>query len=307
MWNVDGLRLGLNFLVTPLTRPPPLRSSESPVATSRKENKLSIKAALLLYMLVAGRQPCRGQIQVLSITSSANFVPGLLQPGSLASIFCTGLQDISGLIVAQGYPLPRTLAGVKVTVNGIDAPILAIAEIAGRSYQQINLQIPWETKFTSGLAFEVSQKSAAARITTYLYAPWHYRPVTKSDPARPEEWIVVYATNLGSVQNQPADGQPALPDVLAPIVPDPSPYLYYYGLAVGPDARSTRIKSNYIGMSPGSIINQVNLQVPSPQLNGGLVFQLVKIYNCGFFFTLGCGRGFMTVAASLPVKIPVAR
>jgi uncharacterized protein (TIGR03437 family) len=230
------------------------------------------------------------------------------------------------LIAAQDHPFPRTLAGVRVTVNGTDAPILAIAEIAGGSYQQINLQIPWEATFTSGLAFDVSQKGAAAHVTTYLDGPWpvffvdstgyaiaqhagDYRPVTRSDPARPGEWIVVYATNLGPVQNQPADGYPALPDILAPIVPDSSPYLAYYGLAVGPSAgyMSTRIQSNYIGMSPGSIINQVNLLVPSAQGNGELVFQLVKIYNCGFFFTVGCGRGFTTVAASMPAKIPVAR
>jgi len=230
------------------------------------------------------------------------------------------------LIVAQDHPFPRTLADVKVTVNGTDAPILAIAEIAGGSFQQINLQIPWEAKFTFGLTFDVSQKGAAAHVTTYLYGPWpvffvdssgyaiaqharDYRPVTQSDPARPGEWIVVYATNLGPVQNQPADGHPALPDVLAPIVPDSSPYLAYYGLAVGPSAgyMSTRIQSNYIGMSPGSIVNQVNLLVPSPQWNGELVFQLVKIYDCGFFFTVGCGRGFTTVAASMPAKIPVAR
>ena len=288
-------------------------------------NKLSKRAALLLYILVAVPLPSRGQIQVLGVTSSANFVPGLLQPGSLASVFCTGLQGISGLIAAQDYPLPRTLAGVKVTVNGTDAPILAVAEIAGGSYQQINLQIPWEAKLASGLAFGVSQKGVIAHVTTYSYGPWpvffvdssgyaiaqhasDYRPVTQSDPARPGEWIVVYATNLGPVQNQPADGYPALPDVLAPIVPDPSPYRYYYGLAVGPSAdyRSTQIQSNYIGMSPGSLINQVNLLVPSAQWNGELVFQFVEFYDCGFFFTQGCGRGFETVA-SMPAKIPVAR
>jgi uncharacterized protein (TIGR03437 family) len=113
-------------------------------------NRLPKRAALLLYILVAVALRSRGQIQVLSVTSSANFTPGLLQPGSLATIFCTGLQNISGLVVAQDYPLPRTLAGVRVTVNGTDAPILAIADIAGDSYQQINLQIPWNAKVTDG-------------------------------------------------------------------------------------------------------------------------------------------------------------
>ena len=289
-------------------------------------SNLSIKPALLLSILAVLPQSAHAQIQILSITSSANFVPGQLLPGSLASIFCTGLQDISGLTVAQGYPLPRTLAGVKVTVNGTDAPMLAIAEIAAGSYQQINVQIPWGTNFTTGLSIGVSQKAASAQVTTFVNNPWpvffidssgyavaqhssDYRLVTPSDPARPGEWIVVYATNLGPVQNQPADLLPALPGLLAPIVPDTSRYLLYYGLAIGPSASyaSTHIQSNYIGMSPGSIVNQVNLLVPNSQGDGELVFQLVKIYDCGFFFTQDCGRGFTTKAASMAAKLPVAR
>jgi len=289
-----------------------------------RQNRLSHKAALVLCILAVAL-PCRGQIQILSITSSANFVSGLLQPGSLASIFCTGLQDISGVVVAKDLPYPRTLAGVRVAVNGIDAPILAIAEIAG-TYQQINLQIPWETKTTSGLAFDLSQKGASARATPNSTDGWpvffiessgyviaqhasDYRRVTQSDPAKPGEWIVVYATNLGPVQNQPADGQPALAGVLAPIVSDPSPYLSYYGLAAGAFASyaSPRIPSNYIGMAPGSIVYQVNLLVPESQTIGDLILQIVKIYDCGFFFTQNCGRGLTTVAASVPGKIPMAK
>jgi hypothetical protein len=61
-------------------------------------------------------------------------------------------------------------------------------------------------------------------------------------------------------------------------------------------------------MAPGLIIGQVNLLVPdSSQLSGDLVFQLIKVYNCGFFFTLGCGRGFTTIAASMPAIIPVTK
>ena len=127
------------------------------------------------------------------------FCPGLLQPGSLATTFCTGLQNISGLVVAQGYPLPRVLAGVKVNVNGTDAAVLAVADPAGGSYQQINLQIPWEAK--AGLAIEVSQQG---RLDSYRSGTWpvsfvdssgyaivqhagDYRPVTQSDPSRTGE------------------------------------------------------------------------------------------------------------------------
>ena len=294
-----------------------------PSRSTRVFRHLANSAGLMLFLALA--VPSRGQIQVLGVTSSANFAQGLTQAGSLASVFCTGLQNISGLVAAQGYPLPRALAGVTVTVNGTDASILAIASIAAGSYQQINVQIPWEAK--PPLAFAVSQQGATAHFTPSVYDGWgaffvgssgyaiaqhagDYRPVTQIDPAKSGEWLVVYATNLGPVQNQPADGYPADPNVLAPIVPDDSPYLDYYGLVVGSSGsyQATHIQSNYIGMAPGSIIGQVNLLVPdTSQLSGDLVFQLIKVYNCGFFFSLGCGRGFATVAASMPAKIPLMK
>jgi len=280
----------------------------------------------MLALVVASALPARGQIQILGITSSANFAVGRLLPGSLASVFCTGIQNVGGVIRAQEYPLPRMLAGVRVTVSGTEAPILAVADLAGGSYQQINVQVPWGVAIASGLDFEVSQLGVSSHFTTSPQGPWpvffvdssgyaiaqhasDYRPITESDPAKPGEWTVVYATNLGPVQNQPADGYPAPPGVVDPIVPDTSRYAHYYGLAVGPSAdyMSTRIESNYIGMVPGSIIYQVNLLVPSSQPAGDLVFQLVNIYNCGFFFVVGCGRNFATQAASMPARIPVGR
>lgn len=280
------------------------------------------RAALILFLAAAA--PALGQIQVWSVTSSANFAPGLTQAGSLASLFCTGLQNIPGVVVAQGYPLPRLLAGVRVSVNGIDAPILAIANLAAGAYQQINVQIPWAAE--PPLAFDVSQQGATAHFIPSQYVGWgvffvdssgyaiaqhaaDYRLVTPADPARSGEWVIVYATNLGRVQNQPADGYPADPNLLAPILPDSSPYLSYYGLVVGSSGsyQSSHIPSNYLGMSPGSMVGQVNLLVPdASQFSGDLVFQLIKVYDCGFFFTPGCGRGLTTVAASMPARIPVA-
>ena len=284
------------------------------------------RRVLILGILIACALPSHAQIQVLAITSSANFAVGRLLPGSLASIFCTGLQNIGGLVAAQEYPLPRTLSAVRVTVNGVEAPLLAIADLAGGAYQQINVQVPWGATVSAGLVVNVSQNGASAHFTMDPQSPWpvffvdtsdyaiaqhasDYRLVTPSDPARPGEWIVLYATNLGAVQNQPLDGFPAPPGVIDPLVPDPSHYAFYYGLAVGPSANymSTRIQSNYIGMAPGTVIYQVNLLTPSAQPAGDLVFQIVNIYDCGFFFITGCGRGFATQAASMPARIPVGK
>ena len=292
----------------------------------RPEGVLRLRAnSAVLILLLTAAVPARGATQVLAVTSSANFAQGLTLPGSLASIFCTGLQNLPGLVAAQGYPLPRELAGVTVTVNGIGAPLLAVANLAAGSYQQINIQIPWQA--AAPLAFEVRQAGATAHFTPSVNDGWgvffvdaegnaiaqhasDYRLVTRSDPARGGEWVVVYATNLGPVRNQPLDGYPADLSVLAPIVPDPSPYLDYYGLVIGSSGsyQSTHIQGNYIGMAPGSVAGQINLLVPDDvPVSGELVFQLIKVYNCGFFFTQGCGRGFTTVAASMAAKIPVTK
>jgi len=125
-------------------------------------------------------------------------------------------------------------------------------------------------------------------------------------PGKPGEWIAVYATNLAQSK---ISHSMAIPShrCSCPYSLGPSPYLYYYGLAIGQYADvylSTPIQSNYIGMAPGSILYQVNLLVPSSQATGDLVFQVLKIYNCGFFFVLGCGRSFTTEAASMASKIP---
>jgi len=281
------------------------------------------RVVLSFSLLAAVPLTANGQIRVLTITSSATFTTGLLKPGSLASIFCTGLTVVPDLVAADGYPLPRTLAGVRVTFGATDARILAVANLAGGAYQQINVQIPWEVTDTSIL--DVNQNGASAHFATPSFG-WPvffvdpsgyaiaqhaagYRPVTPADPAKPGEWVIVYATNLGPVQNQPADGNPADPQLLSPILPDPSPHAFYFGLVLGPPPVSaqwpTHIASNYMGMTPGSIVYQANMQVPADQPPGDLVFLVADIWDCGFFFVQGCGRDYSLHAASDPARIPV--
>src|SRR4051794_11171485 len=62
----------------------------------------------------------------IAAVSSASFLPGI-SPGGLVTIFGDNLSDVSGIVVAQTNPLPYVLAGVSVTVNGIDAPLFSVA------------------------------------------------------------------------------------------------------------------------------------------------------------------------------------
>jgi hypothetical protein len=74
--------------------------------------------------------------------NAAGFATGVA-PGSIATIFGTGLtRGVNGVVQTPSGPLPYTLRGSSVLVNGIPTPIFGIANINGQ--EQINFQVPWE-------------------------------------------------------------------------------------------------------------------------------------------------------------------
>lgn len=66
--------------------------------------------------------------------SNASFVT----PGTFASIFGEGLSEETLVATSSDGSLPKELGGVRVYVNGIQAPISSV------SPNQINFQVPWE-------------------------------------------------------------------------------------------------------------------------------------------------------------------
>ena len=62
-----------------------------------------------------------------------------MAPGSLVSIYGSNLVTTSGQ--AGLIPLPNSLSGTSVTFNGVTAPMLSTSTT---TYDQINVQIPWE-------------------------------------------------------------------------------------------------------------------------------------------------------------------
>ena len=51
------------------------------------------------------------QIGNIVVTDAATFQRGVPWPGSIASLFCTGLTGIDGIVASDRYPLPLELAG----------------------------------------------------------------------------------------------------------------------------------------------------------------------------------------------------
>ena len=79
-----------------------------------------------------------------AVVNAASYSTGVA-PGSIATIFGTGLtRGAIGVVQASTSELPYSIEGTSVLVNGIPAPLFAIANINGQ--EQINFQVPWETQ-----------------------------------------------------------------------------------------------------------------------------------------------------------------
>ena len=147
-------------------------------------------------------------------------------PGGLGSIFGVGLmEDVSGVVAPNGPAFPTTLRGVSVTINGVPAPLLALANVAGR--EQINLQVPFEiqpgpaTVVVNNNGTEATYENVpvnasqpgifevgigGGRYAAALHTD--FRLVAPSDPARPGEVILLFLTGMGPLQTPVATNQP---------------------------------------------------------------------------------------------------
>jgi len=95
-----------------------------------------------------------GQAGSLAAVSAANYSPLAVAPGSIVAAFGNGLA--SGLIVADTVPLPTTLGGTTVRVNGQPAPLFFV------SPGQINLLVPPGAQ-TGNAVIEVEFGSTVSR------------------------------------------------------------------------------------------------------------------------------------------------
>lgn len=94
-------------------------------------------ALLLAFVPVIQAQPV-----VEAVVNGASF-DGRLSPGCWVSVFGSGFTDSAES--AAAVPLPTSLAGVSVTVDGLDAPL----GYAGPS--QLNLLIPYGVELPEGV------------------------------------------------------------------------------------------------------------------------------------------------------------
>ena len=291
----------------PLWRPKHLRGLAAPAPRSQaigasvchynrgvKNTTFAILALQALLPLVL-----RAQIGNISVLDAVGFHQGLPPAGWIGTIFCTGL-TVQGLVNAPGGPpFPTSLAGVSVTIGGVAAPILAVANWGG-GYQQINFQVPYGFANTTVVVSQGSiQGSATATVSSlgnFLVTPGtlfgifqhasDYSLVTVDNPASAGELVVGYATGLWPVYPAVPEGQLAPLSPLSSVPPPPpdSPQkVDDIGLLINntslPYTDSSLPPILFMGLAPGYVgLYQVDFVVPGglPSGNAAIGFWSVS-------------------------------
>ncbi len=201
------------------------------------------------------------------IVNSAGFSPFTagVANGEFVSLFGSNLAQSS--VSATTIPLPKTLGGVQVLVNGVAAPIHDVS--AG----QVNIVTPFDNPFSYS-KFQVINNAGSSNTVTqpvYSSAPGVFTIndgglgdgaiqhadgsyVTESSPAQPGETVQAYASGLGAVYPAGTDGAAGPPLPNADNV-YPEQITVYVG--------GTQATVTFAGLAPALVgLYQVNFTVP---------------------------------------------
>lgn len=232
-----------------------------------------VLAALLPALSVLGEEAAPRKASTYtaaSIVNAASYESGALAPGTLATIFGKDLAwDTRGLTAADvkngSLPLVFPGTGVKVSVSGIQAHLLYV------SPGQINFLVP--SIFVPGpVTIVVTRNALAGPEIPMELAPagpgiFQLAPgialaaypdgsvVNAAKPARPGDWVIVYATGLGVTAPPQEYGE--LARWADPLVKEADFRVWLNGEAVAPE------RIYYAGVTPGYAgLYQVNLHLP---------------------------------------------
>ena len=189
-----------------------------------------------------------------SVANGASFKPSFA-PGSVLSVFGSSLSPVTQS--ASSVPLPLSVSGVEVLVNGIAAPLYYVAP------GQLNVQIPYETTINDVAVVSVNNNG---QVTTHTFPVAAAAPgifTTSSGALVPTaaaalgQEVAFYITGAGGVS-------PAIPDGAAPATSTAIANLPM------PSARTTvtiggaEATIDFIGIPWGLVgVTQINVQVPN--------------------------------------------
>jgi uncharacterized protein (TIGR03437 family) len=232
-----------------------------------------LAAASIVSSCLAADTACQPQAPCYSgasIVSAASGSPTALAPNALASIYGTGLSFAkraitAGDILAGELPAILPGTGVRVLINGLPAHIYYV------SPNQVNFLIPSNLRpaavtvqlvrdGTAGPAVPVTLRAEAPALfqldlLTVVASHLDYSLISDQAPARPGEWVILWATGLGPVTPPAAYGR--IPNQAAPISGRDRFGVLLDGAPVPPD------RIGYAGVAPGwGGLYQVNLKLP---------------------------------------------
>lgn len=211
------------------------------------------------------------------VVNGASFARGrTAAPGSIISIFGDALAEaVRGAI---RLPLPMALYHTSVSFDYPDTGLSIAGRLFFVSPGQLNVQVPWEF---AGLPFAMvkvrinDSTSAVYRLELSDNSPgvFEYETggqkfgvvthangqlVTPSNPARPSETVIVYATGVGPVDQRQVTGEGASAQSLARTRAAPTATL---------DGEAGEVL--FSGLAPGFAgLNQINLTLPRSARSG---------------------------------------
>jgi uncharacterized protein (TIGR03437 family) len=229
-----------------------------------------------------GRRAQRDTSEV-TLANAVTGEPGdACSPGGWASVIGSAF-TAQAPQTASTIPLPMTLAGVRVSINGQPAPLLLA------SSEQVNFQCPnapvgtaLEVKLTTEdettWTVAASSMSAAApaiftvegtdravvQIASSNQLAAVSDPAATGRPARAGEHVRIYASGLGEAVTQLAPGMPAPIDKPIPVTN--KVIVLWNGMEVEP---------LFAGLAPGTVgVFQVDLEVPAGATTGTVPLSL---------------------------------
>jgi uncharacterized protein (TIGR03437 family) len=222
-----------------------------------------------------------GVLSPYGIFNGASYAPftNPVAPGELVTLFGTNLSTSTQ---TASFPLPFTLGGTKVTVNGRPAPLSFV------SASQVNIQIPYATSEAYATVQVITNGKPSNGITLYtnLSAPGvftltsndgtfppgvgpaaalhaDYSLVTADNPAKAGETLQLFVTGLGSVTPAVADGVPAPSNPLSFVDDFVSVDILDQNLV------DSQANVSFAGLAPGFAgLYQINFEVPSGVASG---------------------------------------
>ncbi len=190
---------------------------------------------------------------IASLVNGASYQP-VIAPGMILTVY--GSELAPSIQSASAVPLPNSMAGISVTVNGISAPLYYV------SPGQLNLQVPVDVTPDSSALLTINNngQTVSQSFTIGAAAPGIFmdqnRATVPNTSAARGQVVTLYITGAGALFPPLATG--AAPAAGTPVSALPQPVQSYSVTVAGEQATVF-----FIGVPSGLVgAVQINYQVP---------------------------------------------